>query len=119
MKTPICDFVKAYAESGVLRAHMPGHKGVSLTGAEPRDITEVQGADVLYGACGIIRESAENARGGPVFISHADCPEDAALLGEALTAEGAEVALITDVGPVIGSHSGPGTLALFFIGKER
>lgn len=62
MKTPICDFVKTYAESGVLRAHMPGHKGVSLTGAEPRDITEVQGADVLYGACGIIRESEENAR---------------------------------------------------------
>ena len=27
--------------------------------------------------------------------------------------------LVVDVGPVIGSHSGPGTLALFFIGKER
>ena len=31
----------------------------------------------------------------------------------------AKVKLITYVGPVIGSHSGPGTLALFFIGRER
>ena len=30
-----------------------------------------------------------------------------------------EVEIITDVGPVIGAHSGPGTLALFFVGKER
>ena len=61
MKTPICDFVKAYAESGFLRLHMPGHKGEPLTGAEPFDITEIDGADVLYGARGIIRESEENA----------------------------------------------------------
>ena len=32
---------------------------------------------------------------------------------------GAEVHLVTDVGPVIGAHSGPGTLALFFVGRER
>jgi len=32
---------------------------------------------------------------------------------------GAKTHLITDVGPVIGAHSGPGTLALFFVGKER
>jgi fatty acid-binding protein DegV len=32
---------------------------------------------------------------------------------------GAKVSLVTDVGPVIGSHSGPGTLAFFFLGKER
>ena len=31
----------------------------------------------------------------------------------------ASVNLITDIGPVIGAHSGPGTMALFFIGKER
>ena len=54
-----------------------------------------------------------------VFISHADCPRDAELLAEELAASGIEVSLVTDVGPVIGSHSGPGTLALFFIGKER
>ena len=61
MKTPICDFVKAYAARGDLRLHMPGHKGASFLGAEPFDITEIDGADVLYGASGIIRESEENA----------------------------------------------------------
>lgn len=55
-----------------------------------------------------------------VFISHGDCIDDARLL-EKLLAEryGAKVRLITYVGPVIGSHSGPGTLALFFLGRER
>ena len=32
---------------------------------------------------------------------------------------GASVHIVTNVGPVIGAHSGPGTLALFFIGKEK
>ena len=32
---------------------------------------------------------------------------------------GGEVTLLTDIGPVIGSHAGPGTIALFFIGKHR
>ena len=55
-----------------------------------------------------------------VFISHGDCIEDAKSL-ERMLAEryGAKVRLITYVGPVIGSHSGPGTLALFFLGRER
>ena len=62
MKTPILDFVTRYADSDILRLHMPGHKGQPLTGAEPFDITEINGADVLYGGDGIIRESEENAR---------------------------------------------------------
>ena len=62
MKTPICDFIKAYAESGTQRFHMPGHKGKSLTGPEPYDITEISGADSLYEANGIIRESERNAQ---------------------------------------------------------
>jgi len=61
MTTPICDFVRAYAERAPLRLHMPGHKGAILLGAEPLDITEVAGADVLYAASGVIRESRENA----------------------------------------------------------
>ena len=58
--------------------------------------------------------------GGTVFISHADCKGDARLL-ERMLAEryGATVNIISEVGPVIGSHSGPGTLALFFIGQSR
>lgn len=61
MKTPICDFVRGYAESGISRLHMPGHKGVSFIGAERYDITEIHGADVLYSADGIIAESESNA----------------------------------------------------------
>ncbi|MBE6649317.1 MAG: aminotransferase class V-fold PLP-dependent enzyme [Ruminococcaceae bacterium] len=61
MKTPIVDFVKRYAEMETLRLHMPGHKGENLTGFEKYDITEINGADSLYDAVGIIRESEENA----------------------------------------------------------
>ncbi len=61
MDTPICDFVRAYAESGTLRLHMPGHKGISMLGMEQLDITEISGADSLYEADGIIARSEENA----------------------------------------------------------
>ncbi len=58
--------------------------------------------------------------GSVIFISHGDCIEDARELADMLKAKGApDVKLITDVGPVIGAHSGPGTMALFFLGKER
>lgn len=63
METPILDFVRAYAASGVTRLHMPGHKGQPILGCEPWDITEVSGADALYEASGIIAKSeAEAAR---------------------------------------------------------
>lgn len=61
MDTPIRDFVRAYAESGALRLHMPGHKGRPVLGPEMLDITEIGGADVLYASGGIIRRSEENA----------------------------------------------------------
>lgn len=61
MNTPIADFVKKYAESDRTRLHMPGHKGNLFLGCEPFDITEVNGADVLYSAKGIIEESEQNA----------------------------------------------------------
>ena len=55
-----------------------------------------------------------------VYISHGDCIDDAKTLAEMLKMRyNANVSIITDVGPVIGAHSGPGTLALFFVGKER
>ena len=61
MTTPIVDFVRQYAQSGTSRLHMPGHKGQSLLGFEPWDITEIKGADELYGADGIIAQSEANA----------------------------------------------------------
>ena len=61
MNTPIVDFVKNYNSKKTLRLHMPGHKGESFLGCEPWDITEIDGADVLYKAEGIIKQSEDNA----------------------------------------------------------
>lgn len=72
MDTPICDFVRDYATREAIRLHMPGHKGKNLLGAEALDITEIDGADSLYEASGIIRQSEENASalfGCPTFYS--------------------------------------------------
>ena len=72
MDTPICDFVRKYAESEAIRLHMPGHKGKNQLGVESMDITEIDGADSLYEADGIIRQSEENASrlfGCPTFYS--------------------------------------------------
>lgn len=55
-----------------------------------------------------------------MFISHGDCLEDAEYLAALLKEKyGAKNVLIGYVGAVIGSHSGPGTLALFFLGEHR
>lgn len=61
MKTPVCDFVAAYEQSGIARLHMPGHKGKGPLGCEGRDITEIAGADSLYEAGGVIAQSEQNA----------------------------------------------------------
>ena len=61
METPIFDFVSGYAASGTSRLHMPGHKGVGPLGCERLDITEIQGADSLYEASGVIAASERNA----------------------------------------------------------
>lgn len=65
---------------------------------------------------------ANDTKEGVIYISQADCLADAeALVAEiqALTGRTKGADHITDVGTVIGSHSGPGTLALFFLGSER
>ena len=59
--TPIVDFVNEYVKKDLSRLHMPGHKGKKQLGCEHLDITEIGGADDLYSANGIIRESEENA----------------------------------------------------------
>ena len=55
-----------------------------------------------------------------VFISHGDCLEDAEYV-EKLVRErfGVENFVINHVGPTIGAHSGPGTMALFVMGNQR
>ena len=54
-----------------------------------------------------------------IYISHGDCLGDAEVLAAAIQSKlGVASVTIGDVGPVIGAHSGLGTLALFFLGKE-
>ncbi len=65
-------------------------------------------------------ELAVDKTTGPIYLSHSDCINDAALLADIIKEKyNINVEITVDVGPVIGAHSGPGTLALFFIGKER
>lgn len=59
MNTPVWDFVENYVNQNPVRLHMPGHKGVGSL--EKLDLTEVEDADVLYHATGILKESMENA----------------------------------------------------------
>ncbi len=55
-----------------------------------------------------------------IFISHGDCLEDAQFVQEEIRRRmGIENFLIHYVGPSIGAHSGPGTVALFFMGEKR
>ncbi len=61
MKTPISDFLRKYSAENKVRFHMPGHKGKNITDTEEFDITEVDGADVLYSASGVIKDSMANA----------------------------------------------------------
>jgi len=61
MKTPIVDFCREYADSAPVRLHMPGHKGTGPLGPEALDLTEIDGADSLFEAAGIIAESEANA----------------------------------------------------------
>ena len=65
-------------------------------------------------------EKAVDKENGTVFISHGDCLADAQLLADILKERhGVEVKVLTDVGPVIGAHPGPGTIALFFVADAR
>ena len=55
-----------------------------------------------------------------VFISHGDCPEDAQAVADMVKKRfGVQDVVINYVGPVIGAHSGPGTVALFYMGTDR
>ena len=66
-----------------------------------------------------MRETAIEPEKQIVFMSHGDCIEDAEYLAGRIREEWNVEVVINYVGPVIGSHSGPGTLALFFLGTER
>ena len=67
-----------------------------------------------------MEETAIDPKNQTVFISHGDCVEDARFVADEVRRRfGTEDIRINYVGPVIGNHSGPGTLALFFLGSKR
>ncbi len=56
----------------------------------------------------------------PIYICNADCAADVEILKDMMDdAFACDVDLVVDIGPVIGAHSGPGTIAVFFLAKER
>ena len=67
-----------------------------------------------------LAELSENLDEQTVFIGHGDCIEDARYL-ESLIKEAYKVkeVIIHPIGPIIGSHTGPGAITLFFLGKHR
>ena len=67
-----------------------------------------------------MRETAIEPSKQTVYISHGDCYDDAKKLADMLSEElGVKDILISEIGPVIGAHSGPGTVALFYLGTKR
>lgn len=67
-----------------------------------------------------VEETATNLKDQTIFISHGDCLADAQWLANQLKENlGVKEVLISMIGPVIGSHSGPGTVAIFFLGEHR
>ena len=67
-----------------------------------------------------LAELGGNYDNSTVFLSHGDCREDAEFLIRLMKEKyGVKEVLLSYVGSVIGSHAGPGTLALFFLGDHR
>ena len=85
------------------------------------NVTKVRGRKTAIAALADkFGELAVDRENGRIFISHGDCLKDVQELENLLkTRYNATVDIITNVGAVIGSHSGPGTLALFFVGNVR
>ena len=67
-----------------------------------------------------MEETAIEPKEQTIFISHGDCLEDAQYVAEQVREKMGTVDIkINFIGPVIGAHSGPGTVALFFLGSRR
>ena len=73
-------------------------------------------AAAISGSC----DNARSAAGQTLIVSEADAPEKAREYGEALVREcGFRDVFYTHIGPIIGAHTGPGLISIFFVGKER
>ena len=67
-----------------------------------------------------VKELVVDAENQTLIISEADAPEKAREFGEAIKNEcGFRDIFYTHIGPIIGAHTGPGLVAVFFVGKTR
>ncbi len=67
-----------------------------------------------------MEKTAIDPKSQTVFISHGDCLEDARYVERQVKEKlGVKKTYVNFIGPVIGAHSGPGTVALFFLGEKR
>ncbi len=67
-----------------------------------------------------LTETGINPENQLIYICHGDCYDDAKTLSDMIKEKYPDCEIMIDyTGPVIGAHSGPGTLALFFIGTQR
>ncbi len=85
------------------------------------NVTKVRGrAAAIKALADKVGELKIDLKHGPIYVCHGDCEEDVKTLDSLLKEKyGLSIDLHVYTGPVIGSHSGPGTLAIFFVGKER
>jgi DegV family protein with EDD domain len=81
-------------------------------------VSKVKGRKAALNA--LIKKLEETRTEGPIFISQADCRDQAVEVAKAIEEKtGEPVSYIADIGPVIGAHAGPGTMAVFFLSQTR
>lgn len=69
----------------------------------------------------LIKMTTEKLSGecNKVYVSHCDAQEDASIVAQKVAEKTGASVILENIGPVIGSHSGPGTIAVFFLGEDR
>lgn len=85
------------------------------------NVSKARGRKAAIGALARkFQDLTQGYKNDTVFISHGDCREEAEYLADILkTSYGVHNVYINYIGAVIGSHAGPGTIALFFMGERR
>lgn len=82
------------------------------------NVTKVKGRKASLSA--LVKKLEETRTEGPIFMCQADCRDQAEEVAKAIEEKtGEPVSYIADIGPVIGAHSGPGTMAVFFLSNVR
>ncbi len=98
----------------ILHVDDEGHL-TALTKARGRKKSLTTLVDIMEKSMGSYKE-----KNGIFMIAHGDCEEDARFLADAITKKfGIEDCIINPLGATIGAHTGPGLIALFFLGDAR